>query len=164
MKAKKARHKRELERQPQVTRVRVAVVRSEWCELSILAVEDDKATLEFLRILINKKFPGIPLYLAENGNKGIELFKAHFPGIVVTDIIMPEMDGTEMSSAIKTLQPDTKIIVLTGYSSPSYHEILGKIGVSAFLTKPIHMENLSAAIQQCLDEMKIESQERGQYM
>jgi len=137
-------------------------VGSEWCELSILAVEDDKATRKFLRKLINKKFPGIPLYLAENGNKGIELFKVHSPGIVVTDIIMPEMDGTEMSSAIKMLQSDTKIIVLTGYGSESDHEIFGTIGVSAFMTKPINMEKLCTAIQQCLDEMKIECQERGQ--
>ncbi|MRR07157.1 MAG: response regulator [Deltaproteobacteria bacterium] len=139
-----------------MTKERESVVGPERRELSILAVEDDHATREFLRKFINRKFPENPLYLAENGNKGIELFKVHSPGIVITDVIMPEMDGVEMSNAIKMLQSDVKLIVLTGYGSSSYHEIFGKIGVSAFLTKPINLEILSATIQQCLDEMKTE--------
>src|ERR1044072_90292 len=80
-------------------------VKPERCGISILAVEDDKATREVLGMFINRKYPDILLYVAEDGISGIELFKAHFPEIVITDIVMPEMDGVGMSSKIKKIKP-----------------------------------------------------------
>jgi YesN/AraC family two-component response regulator len=127
--------------------------------ISILVVEDDKTTREFLGIIVNRKFPNLQLYFAENGNRGIELFKAYNPEIVITDIVMPEMDGAKMSSAIKTIKSDIKLIVVSGYDSKSYHEQFSEIGVNAFLTKPIDLQKLCAAIENCIDEIKIKWQE-----
>ena len=136
-----------------------SIVEPERRRISILAVEDDKATREFLEVIINRKFPDVQIYFAENGNRGIELFKACTPEIVITDIIMPEMDGDEMSSTIKTIKSDIKLIVVTGYDSSSYHEKFNKIGVNAFITKPIEMAKLCAAVARCVDEIKIKRQE-----
>lgn len=122
--------------------------------IAILTVEDDKATREFLGTIINRKYPGIQLYLAENGIKGVELFKAHTPDIVITDIVMPEMDGVQMSSVIKSIKPDTKLIVVTGYSSRSYQVEFDKIGADVFLLKPIDVKKLCDAIERCMDGIK----------
>ena len=123
--------------------------------ISILAVEDDKTIRDLLRIMINRKFPDTPLYFAENGNRGIELFKAYTPEIVITDIIMPEMDGIEMANTIKTIKPDIKLIVITGYVSTNCHEKFSTIGANAYLTKPINMKELLAEIEKCIAEIKV---------
>jgi two-component system cell cycle response regulator len=122
-------------------------------EISILAVEDDETIRTLLEAIIKRKFPEIPLYVAENGKRGIELFKAYDPEIVITDIIMPEMDGVEMASMIKTMKSDIKLIVVTGYGSKKLHETMSNIGVSAFLTKPIELKGLFSEIDKCIAEI-----------
>ena len=116
----------------------------------MLVVEDDKVTLDVLRLIISRKFPDVTIYAAENGRKGLELFMAHMPEIVITDISMPEMDGIEMGSAIKSIKADTKLIVVTAYGTASYEEKFHKIGFDDFLGKPIEFEKLFAAINRCL--------------
>ena len=117
---------------------------------SMLVVEDDKVTLDVLRLIISRKFPDVTIYAAENGRKGLELFMAHMPEIVITDISMPEMDGIEMGGAIKSIKADTKLIVVTAYGTASYEEKFDKIGFDDFLGKPIEFEKLFAAINRCL--------------
>ena len=126
--------------------------------ISILAVEDDEAVRDMLGVMINRKFPDNPLYFAENGKIGIELFKAYNPEIVITDIIMPVMDGVEMASTIKTIESDIKLIVITGYDYAAYHEKFSKMGANAFITKPIDIKKLFAAIEVCIAEININSQ------
>jgi YesN/AraC family two-component response regulator len=109
-----------------------------------------------LDALIRRKFPGMPLYLAENGRIGVELFEAHAPEIVITDIIMPEMDGVEMAIAISSLKPDTKFIVVSGYNTPGYLEQFSKIGSKFFLKKPIIFKELFAAIEDCIAELNVQ--------
>src|SRR5262249_31464206 len=96
--------------------------------MSILAVEDDNTTREMLRLFLGKRFPYMPLYFAENGKKGVELFNEYTPEIVITDIVMPEMDGVEMAMAIKALKSDTMFIVISGYNTPVYHEKFSNLG------------------------------------
>src|SRR5690242_13939966 len=84
------------------------------CPHSILYVEDDKTTSDVLRTMILRQFPEITIHVADNGDRGICLFKEHMPKIVITNIDMPVMDGLEMASRIKSIKDDSKFIVLTG--------------------------------------------------
>ncbi len=131
---------------------------SERHAISLLVVEDDNTTREILGVIISHKFPDIPLYFAENGRRGVELFKAHTPEIVITDIQMPEMDGIEMAEEIKSIKSEIKLIVLTAYGTASYHEKFNCIGFNDFLTKPIEFIRLFAAIERCIAEITMERQ------
>jgi len=121
--------------------------------ISILVVEDDKVTLEVLDLMIHKKFPNVTIYSTDNGRTGVELFKKHRPGIVITDIQMPEMDGIEMAGEIKAIKADTKFIVVTAYGNTSYYEKFNTIGFHDFLSKPIEFAMLYAAIERCIAEI-----------
>jgi YesN/AraC family two-component response regulator len=121
--------------------------------ISILVVEDDKVTREVIDLMIPKKFPNVTIYTSANGRTGVELFKKHAPGIVITDIQMPDMDGIEMAGEIKAIKPDTKFIVVTAYGNTSYYEKFNKIGFHDFLSKPIEFEKLYAAIGKCIAEI-----------
>jgi YesN/AraC family two-component response regulator len=121
--------------------------------ISILVVEDDKVTREVLDLMIPKKFPNVAVYTTENGSTAVELFKKHRPGIVITDIQMPEMDGIEMAGEIKSINADTKFIVVTAYSNTSYYYKFNDIGFHDFLPKPIEFDKLFAAIERCIAEI-----------
>jgi YesN/AraC family two-component response regulator len=77
--------------------------------ISILMVED-----EVCFITLAKKYPGFKLYQALDGKTGLELFKAHTPDIVITDLSMPEISGVQIAVKIREIKPDTKFIVITG--------------------------------------------------
>ena len=112
---------------------------------SILLVEDEKATLEYMTVILAKKYPDIILHTATNGRKGLELFKEYTPYIVITDITMPEVSGVQMSKNIRAAKPDTKLIAITGKDSD---EILFEF--DQIIEKPVIINNLFTAIEKCI--------------
>ena len=116
---------------------------------SILYVEDEQAAREILCSILIRKYPKITLYVAENGDKGLEAFKEHLPEIVITDISMPQMDGIQLATEIKSLQPKTSVIATTAHSSVQSLDNSKKIGINHYIQKPIIYKELFAAIDKC---------------
>src|SRR5690349_10577852 len=90
--------------------------------ISILLVEDDKATLTLLTTILAKKFPEVALHIAINGRTGLELFKDHTPNIIVTDINLPELNGVQMVGKMRAIKPHVKIIVLSADTEKAFFE------------------------------------------
>ena len=126
--------------------------------LSLLLVEDDKVTRDMLGVVIQRKFPDLTIYFAENGRMGVELFKKHLPEIIITDINMPVMDGIEMAGQIKSINNEARFIVMTAYSSTGYFETFSKIGFCEYLSKPVELPKLFAAIEKCNAEIPAKRQ------
>jgi YesN/AraC family two-component response regulator len=122
---------------------------------SILLVEDEKLTLDLLTKILTRKFPDVPLYTASNGRTGLELFKAHTPDIVITDINMPEMGGMQMVAHIRAIKPGIKFIVLTGDTGKLSLEASVEKGfeIDHYIVKPVDFQELFAAVEQCLGEI-----------
>ncbi|MBF0370586.1 MAG: diguanylate cyclase, partial [Magnetococcales bacterium] len=76
------------------------------------------------------------LLVAENGQKGLEVFRNEKPDVVVTDILMPIMDGLAMAQAIRETEPDLPIIVTTAYNDDDYFLRSIEIGIDRFVLKP----------------------------
>jgi|WetSurMetagenome_2_1015567.scaffolds.fasta_scaffold101748_3 YesN/AraC family two-component response regulator len=124
--------------------------------ISILVVEDEVITLEYLVTNLARKFPAIAFHKALNGSTGLELFTTHTPDIVITDINMPEMGGVQMAGRIHSMKPDTKFIVLTGNSGKPAHQVSSDNGLEFdhYIVKPIFFHDLFAAIEQCIGEIQ----------
>jgi diguanylate cyclase (GGDEF)-like protein len=110
--------------------------------------------------MIGIKFPQINLLLAEGGKNGLALYVAHRPDIVMTDIRMPGMNGIQMAREIKALDKGARIIALTAASDTSYIIDAIEVGISNYVLKPISLEKLIAAIDKCLDAIRLENQLR----
>jgi CheY-like chemotaxis protein len=121
---------------------------------SMLLVEDEGTTLELLAIILLKKFPDALLHTADNGRKGLDLFTAHMPDIVITDFKLPEMCGTYMIDKIRALKPDTKFIIITGDTGLLALEDSTKKGFKCdhIIAKPVIFQALFSAIELCLGE------------
>jgi diguanylate cyclase (GGDEF)-like protein len=127
-------------------------------ELSLLYVEDDESTREMITLILNQKFPQLTVYLADNGRNGLELFATHQPDIVLTDILMPDMDGISMSREIKALNTGARIIVLTAISNTSFIIDAIDIGISHYVLKPVQIDKLVSAVDSCLNGILLERQ------
>src|SRR6266568_3815162 len=120
--------------------------------ISLLLVEDEPGTLELLITILTMKYPDVVLHTASNGKTGLELFQAHTPDIVMTDINLPVMSGLQMIDKIKTIKPDAMIIVLTADTGKAILEnaISKGFEIDHFIAKPVVFEQLFAAIEQCI--------------
>jgi len=118
--------------------------------ISILLVEDEEVILQLLVTILAKKYPDFALYTAGNGREGLDLFTAHRPDIVITDIKMPVMGGVQMADKIRALKPETKFIVLSGEPENSAPQDSVKNEFDLNIMKPVKLGLLFAAVEQCL--------------
>lgn len=108
--------------------------------LRILYVEDDLSTQEevafFLTPLVKE------LYLASDGQQGLEMFKRHTPDLIITDIQMPILNGLEMIKEIRMINPKIPIFVTTAYNETNYLLSAINSGVNRYILKPINFKTL----------------------
>jgi len=123
--------------------------------ISLLIVEDCPHTLTCYRNIFSMQCPEVTVYTASCGTAGLELFKAHMPDIILTDLNMPEMDGRQMADMIRAIKPEVKLIVLTGDKDRLETKNLAsnECTFDHVLEKPIDFQKFFDAINQCLHEI-----------
>lgn len=118
--------------------------------IALLYVEDEPDSRKMLSEIISHHYPEVRVFVAENGEAGLESFKRYRPEIVITDINMPIIDGIRMATDIKSLAPSTEIIALTAYTSTQHLLQAIEIGISHYILKPIDMEQIFRVIDKAL--------------
>ena len=119
--------------------------------LNVLFVEDDEDTQKELLPILQKYFKNIDI--AYNGEEGLKKAKKKDYHIIITDIVMPEMDGIKMIKKIKSKTPSTKFIVTTAYSNKEFLINLIELGVHGLLIKPITFRQIANVIQKVTSEI-----------
>jgi YesN/AraC family two-component response regulator len=115
--------------------------------LSLLIVEDDPEVRVELVGFFECFFKHIKS--AKNGLEALELYKKNRFDIVITDLNMPKMDGTQLSREIRTLNKEQVIIVLSGHIDTYVIDLID-IGIQALIIKPYELENfLQKILVQC---------------
>lgn len=109
-------------------------------QVSVLYVEDDKVIQEEIAEILELSCK--KLYIADNGQEGLELYKEHRPDIVLSDIRMPKMDGLQMSEAIAKIDPQAPIIINSAFNDSDYLLDAIRLGISHYLIKPIQLDEL----------------------
>lgn len=108
--------------------------------MKILYVEDETLIRENTKLLLETIFTNVKT--ASNGIEGLQLYQSELFEIVITDILMPEMNGVTMVKQIKELNPQQAIIITSACEESSYLLELINLGVAHFLLKPIQTENM----------------------
>ena len=122
---------------------------------NILIVDDEQLIRQGLRARI--EYLGIDvdeIFEAENGLMALRLQEEHPIDVVITDIRMPDMDGLELIQEMQKKNNQIKFVVLSGYAEISYAETALRLGVKAYLLKPVSNDDLKAAFDKAYKEME----------
>ena len=112
----------------------------------VLIVDDERSLSELIMESLNLVGDFI-VERAFNGKEGVEKYKAFAPDIVVMDVEMPVMDGYESSSKIKSIDPDARILVLTGNPGDVRAKKTINEGLALrLLKKPVRLMDLNRTI------------------
>lgn len=117
---------------------------------TILLVDDEDIIIDVAQELL--KAIGYRVLTAKSGNAAVELYKADRDEIdmVILDMIMPDMDGGETYDRLKEINPDIKVLLLSGYSINGQASEIMQRGCNGFIQKPFNMKDLSQTIREIL--------------
>jgi two-component system cell cycle sensor histidine kinase/response regulator CckA len=118
---------------------------------TILLVEDeDGVRMSGMRVLTSR---GYTVHEAASGVEALDLFK-ELDGkvdLVVSDVVMPEMDGPTLLRELRKLQPDIKFIFVSGYAEDAFAKNLPEDAKFDFLPKPFSLKQLATVVKDMLE-------------
>jgi CheY-like chemotaxis protein len=117
---------------------------------TILVVEDDEAVREFIRLVLEDL--GYRVIVAQDGQEGLDVYRQHQSEIamVISDVVMPGMDGIELVCALRKLNPLVKCLLVSGYTTSRDIEGLGFEGLVGFVQKPFSIEAFAHKVEYTL--------------
>ncbi|MGO8990716.1 MAG: diguanylate cyclase [bacterium] len=118
----------------------------------ILIVDDAPDTLEIIQKLL--RYEGYNVALASTGEEGVKKVEEEKPDVVLMDINLPGIDGTEALRRIRILNPLQCVIMLTAFATVDNAIQALKEGASDFVKKPFENEHLIHIVNQCLEKYK----------
>src|SRR3990170_8584484 len=119
----------------------------------VLAIDDEPSMTEWLKILL--EHAGFEVRTALIGTRGEEIFRAWRPDAVVTDMMLPDIDGIELVRKFKQLESEAEIIVITGQGNIPRSVEAVKAGAFDFLEKPIDAERLLDKLEKAIKQKSL---------
>jgi len=120
-------------------------------EMSLLIVDDNKKTLNYLKELLKNFFHEI--FLAENANEALEIYKLHKPEILLIDIYLPGKDGFELSQEVRKINKHQIIIIMSIYLNKQNLLKAMNLGINYCISKPIDIEELMFYIESSVNKI-----------
>jgi diguanylate cyclase (GGDEF)-like protein/PAS domain S-box-containing protein len=119
--------------------------------VSILYVEDENNVREMLGHFISRFCKN--LYVAQDGEEGLELYMKHEIDIVISDIKMPKMNGIDMVAEMKKINPKQLVIFTTAHIDSEYLFKAIELQVDGYISKPVDLDKLKIQIDKCHIEL-----------
>ncbi len=119
----------------------------------VLAIDDEPSMVEWLKVLLENE--GYEVRTALIGTRGEEIFRSWNPDAVVTDMMLPDLDGIDLVRKCKALQPDVEVIVITGQGNIPRSVEAVKAGAFDFLEKPIDADRLLDKLEKAIKQKSL---------
>ena len=129
--------------------------------MRLLMIDDEQTSFEIVKATIDWKSLDIVPEYAESAADAMEKIKEEIPDIVLTDIMMPGMDGFELIEWIKTNSYNCEIIILTAYGTFEYARKALDFGVTGYLLKPLNEAELKELINKAIYNISQNSRQAG---
>ena len=119
----------------------------------VLIVDDDRQVREVLHEIFLSN--GFKCEIATDGREGLDTFQLTRPPLTVTDVKMPVMDGLEFLKAIRDIDPDAAVIMLTGVGDVKIAIESLKVGAHDFIIKPVNVDELLIAADRAVERRQL---------
>lgn len=121
----------------------------------VLLVDDERTILEGIAAIVDWKSQDTELYgTANNGVEALDFIHSNQPNIIISDIMMPGLDGIELLKKTHETHPSIKWIFLSGYGEFEYAQTAMGLGVKHYLLKPCNEDLISQALGEVVQELK----------
>lgn len=129
----------------------------------LLIVEDEPILRVTMADALRKE--GWVVDVAEDGARGLALFQSQLHQVVLSDLLMPKLDGVELLKRIKAIQPETTVVIITAHATVDGAVEAMRLGAADFVTKPFSMMQLVLRLNnvssfQLLKEQNLRLQEQ----
>ena len=122
----------------------------------ILVVDDDKNTRYYIKEAL--AWERYKVFCASNGEEALEVYEREFIDLVIVDIMMPKMDGYELTRQLRATNKDLLVLMISAKQLPEDRKKGFKAGIDDYMSKPIDTEELLLHIKALLGRGKIASQ------
>jgi two-component system response regulator HydG len=119
----------------------------------LLVVDDDRANVESIQRTFEKE--KIEVLTAGDGREALDVLRQRRVGVVLTDLMMPGMSGLELLRAVKTVSPETEVILMTAFGTVETAVEAMKDGAWDFVTKPFKRIQIVKAVRRALDQQSL---------
>ncbi|MBN2090649.1 response regulator [candidate division KSB1 bacterium] len=122
-------------------------------EYEILLVDDDQLILKTQSVILREK--GFNVTTAQNGMIAIELIKKRHFDLIITDLVMGEIDGIQVLKKAKAINSDIIVIILTGYGDMKSAIDALRLKAADYLLKPCEAEEILFRVNQAIEKMEL---------
>jgi DNA-binding NtrC family response regulator len=125
---------------------------------SVLVIDDEQGILDVIRILLGNN--GFTPHIARGGRVGIEQIEAVSPDIIISDIRMPDVSGTDVLSAARAANPETPVILMTAQATLQSAMHAVNEGAFYYIQKPFRNDELLAIIHRAAEHLALRVENR----
>jgi two-component system response regulator HydG len=122
-------------------------------EATVLVVDDDQANLESVARIFQHE--GLSVLTAPDGRAGLEALRRPEVKVLVTDLMMPGLDGQELLKASRAMRPDVEVVLMTAYGTVETAVSAMKDGACDFITKPLKRHALVRTVSKALEKQAL---------
>ena len=122
----------------------------------VLVIDDERSVLMVLEGMLTRR--GFEVQVASSGSAGLAAFEKSAPSIVLLDLGLPDMDGTDVLRHIRASHPDVQVLILTANDSLANAIECIKLGAFHFVSKPYAAEELLSLMQRALHQRRLEAE------
>lgn len=115
---------------------------------SVLLIDDDTLILDFFENFLKRS--NFTVLKAQKGEEGLRVYKEETPDLVFLDISLPDISGIAILEEIKKINPEAKVIMVTGLIQADLKERAEALGAKDFLYKPVTFSTLKEKIAKFL--------------
>ena len=123
--------------------------------MKILIADDERATREGLRAAVRRFFPQAEILpLAANGIEALDIISQILPDILISDIVMPGMDGLQLLETLYEKAYEMEFVIVSAYDNFEYAKRAMKLGVRHYILKPCKDQEIQSVIKQAMKDVK----------
>ena len=100
---------------------------------------------------LEKMADGYCIETANSANAALAKIRQGAFALVVTDYMMPDMNGLELAQAVRQIAPETQVVLMTGYSTAGLSEIAGELELGGYIEKPFTVDQIHAVVAQAIE-------------
>lgn len=116
----------------------------------VLIVDDGESVTVLLQRSLARLGPGMEVWTANSGAQALDLLNSERLDLLITDYQMPNINGLELTEAVRQHHTEVKVILMTAYPSPQIADLVDRLAVDCYLIKPFSCRELREIVRHLL--------------